>query len=111
MPKIIQSENMPEQSGTGWSIRTIANAEEIGFPAMVARWWVIEAGAQAPEHQRGTSDELLYVIRGTGKAQVGEQVFELDDECVLWLDEGECVQFVAGEEGLEILQGYAPGEA
>jgi hypothetical protein len=29
---------------------------------------------------------------------------------VLWVEPGEKYQFIAGPQGLEILQGYAPGE-
>ena len=110
MPKIIKPEEMQEQSDIGWSVRTVADAPHIGFPAMVARWWTFAAGVKSPEQTRGAAHELHYIIRGTGLALVNGQRFELDEESVLWLEEGETYHFIAGDEGLEILQGYAPGE-
>jgi mannose-6-phosphate isomerase-like protein (cupin superfamily) len=57
----------------------------------------------------GDKDQLLYVIRGNGTAEVDERTFPLEEESVLWLESGEQYCFIAGENGLEILQGYAPG--
>lgn len=111
MPKIIHSDDMQEASGDGWIVRTVADASHIGFPAMVAKWWIFTAGQPGPEQTQGSDAELLYVIRGSGQAIVDGKVFELDDESVLWLEEGEVYHFVAGNNGLEILQGYARGES
>ena len=112
MPKIINPEDMSEAVPyEGCTMRTVADATSIGFPAMVARWWTFEPGASGPQQTRGQADELLYVIRGSGKAIVDGQEFELDDESVLWVEEGETYHFAAGPEGLEILQGYAPVES
>lgn len=111
MPKIVNPDEMPETvADDGWTVRTVADAAAIGFPAMVARWWTFPPGTHGPMQKRGQADELLYVIRGSGKAVVDGQEFELDDESVLWVEEGEMYYFVAGNTGLEILQGYAPGD-
>ena len=111
MPTIINPQDMSEErSDEGWSVRTVADASHIGAPAMSARWWTFQPGAEGPKQKRGEADEMLYVIRGTGQAVVDGQSFALDDECVLWVEEGETYSFVAGNDGLEILQGYAPGE-
>jgi quercetin dioxygenase-like cupin family protein len=110
MPSIIKPEDMHEsQSEEGWSVRTVADAEHLGAPAMVARWWTFNPGVQGPKHTRGKADQILYVIRGSGTAVVDGQTFELDDESVLWLEEDESYYFIAGQNGLEILQGIAPG--
>lgn len=110
MPTIIQPEEMPlTRSDQGWTVRTVADAQHIGSATMVARWWAFEPGARGPKQTRGKAEELFYIIRGGGKAVVDGQTFELDDESVLWVDEEETYYFVAGENGLEILQGYAPG--
>jgi quercetin dioxygenase-like cupin family protein len=110
MPKIINPQDMHEESEQGWSVRTVADASHIGAPAMMARWWIFQPGVQGPGQTRGKADELLYVIRGNGQAMVGGTTFELDEESVLWVEEGEMYYFVAGKDGLEILQGYAPGD-
>lgn len=111
MPKIINIDDMKiDHSEDGWTVTTLADAALIGYPAMVARWWTFEPQTTGPMLTRGTADELIYVIRGAGQAIVGDQTFALDDESVLWLEEGESYQFVSGSSGLEILQAYAPGE-
>jgi glyoxylate utilization-related uncharacterized protein len=56
------------------------------------------------------AEQMLYVISGGGKAVVDGEDFALDTESVLWVEQGEQYQFVAGDAGLDILQGYAPGE-
>ena len=75
---------------------------------MVARRWLFEAGATGPELEHNDSDQLLYVIQGSGQAVVNGETLPLETESVLWLEPGERYHFVAGEAGLEILQGYAP---
>jgi quercetin dioxygenase-like cupin family protein len=105
----------PEQTnvtrrGDGWQEITLADAQTIGAPAMVARRWKLDPGARGPELIQGQTDQLLYVIRGSGQAIVDGQTFLLNDESVLWLEPDEPYRFIAGPDGLEILQGYAPGE-
>ena len=77
---------------------------------MVARRWTLEPNATGPMLTQGDSEQLLYVIRGSGIALVNGEELPLDRESVLWLEPGEKYQFVAGDSGMEILQGYAPGE-
>ena len=110
MPTIINPQDMQEKRGEGWVCRTVADVQHIGASAMVGRWWSFQPGAEGPKQTRGAADELLYVIRGTGQAWVDGSLFDLDDESVLWVEEGETYCFLAGEDGLEILQGYAPGD-
>lgn len=96
--------------GDGWQLLGLADSVSFGAPAMVARRWMLAAGARGPLLTHGDADQLLYVIKGRGLAIVDGLEFPLADESVLWLEPGEQYQFVAGLEGLEILQGYAPGE-
>ena len=110
MPILINAEDVKVTRGAGWTRVTVADAELIGAPAMVTHRWVFEAGAQGPKLEQGDTDQLLYVIRGSGKAIVNGEEMLLTAETVLWVEPGEQYQFVAGEEGLEILQGYAPGD-
>lgn len=98
------------EEGKGWQLLGLADSELFGAPAMIARRWVLSAGAKGPEKTMGDHDQLLYVIRGGGSAIVDGQAYSLADESVLWLEPGERYHFVAGSEGLEILQGYAPGD-
>jgi len=111
MPVIINPEEIRvTRQDEGWAELTLVDTQAIGAPAMVARRWVFESGAPGPELIQGNADQLLYVIRGSGKAIVNGEEFLLADESMLWLEPGERYQFIAGEAGLEILQGYAPGE-
>ena len=111
MPIIVDAEKtQATRKGEGWIEITIADAETIGAPAMVARRWAIEPHAQGPELVQGDVDQLLYVIRVSGTAVVDVKEFTLNDESVLWLEPGERYHFIAGQDGLEILQGFAPGE-
>lgn len=110
MPTIVNTKDaVVTRQGEGWTEITMADAEIIGSPAMVARLWMLKPGARGPELVQGNVDQLLYVIRGSGSAIVNGEEILLTNESVLWLDPGEQYQFVAGEEDLEILQGYAPG--
>ncbi len=112
MPIIVNSEDMKiTRQGEGWTEITLADSQTIGAPAMVARRWLLEPGARGPEQTQGDADQLLYVIRGSGAAIVDGRKFPLaGGESILWLEPGEQYRFIAGEDGLEILQGYAPGE-
>ena len=109
MPVIVNSEEMATRRGKGWVEITLADTQTIGAPAMVARRWIFEPGARGPELVQGNVDQLLYVIRGSGLAVVNGQEFRLSQESLLWVEPGERYCFIGGDEGLEILQGYAPG--
>ena len=93
--------------GEGWQEIALADANTFGADAMIARRWVLESGARGPELVHGQTDQLLYVIQGEGTAIVNNQSFPLTEESILWLEPGETYQFIAGEAGLDILQGYA----
>lgn len=111
MPTLVNPEDMKtSQKGDGWMVITLADAETFNAPSMVARRWVFEPGAQGPEVVHGDTDQLLYVIGGSGTALVEGEELPLTQESVLWLEPGDRYQFTAAANGLEILQGYAPGE-
>ncbi len=110
MPQAVYPEQMNVVAqGTGWRILGLADARVFGAPAMVARRWVLEPGARGPVTTQGDTDQLLYVIQGSGRAQVDDRVLPLEPESVLWVEPGETYRFEAGPEGLQVLQGFAPG--
>lgn len=112
MPIIIH----PEQTriharGEDWVEITLADRGAIGQPAMVARRWSLKPGARGPERRvHGQAEHLLYVISGRGTAVVGDERLPLAPESMLWLEAGDRYRLEAGDEGLEVLQGYAPEE-
>lgn len=112
MPVIIQSEKLTIiRQGDGWQEIGLADKSTFGTAAMIARRWLFAPGAIGPELVHGRSDQLLYVIRGGGTAVVDGEKLPLAEENVLWLEPGETYQFIASEEGLEILQGIVDEEA
>ena len=111
MPIILKPENMEvEVAEEGWTKTTLADHNTIGTTAIVARRWSFEPLACGPEQVHGDNDQLLYVISGDGSVRVNGESLPLGKETLLWLEQGDVYQFLAGENGLEILQGYAPGE-
>ena len=111
MPIIINQDSTSViRQGDGWQETLLANHQFIGSPAITARRWSFQAGARGPELEHGDYDEMLYVISGSGTAQVNGQVLELSLESVLWLEAGDRYRIQAGPAGLELLQGIAPEE-
>lgn len=111
MPILVRSEDMKtEHHSEGWTETTLADDQTIGTPAMVARRWTFAPNARGPETTHGPAEQLLYVIRGSGAAFVGKERLPLDPESVLWLEPGDRYHLEADKDGLEVLQGYAPGE-
>jgi quercetin dioxygenase-like cupin family protein len=111
MPVIVnEKDTVITRQGRGWTEITLVDAKSIGTAAMVARRWVLKPGTKGPELLQGETDQLLYVIKGSGSAIVDGVEMQLADESVLWLEPGERFQFVTTEDQLEILQGYAPGD-
>jgi quercetin dioxygenase-like cupin family protein len=109
MPIIITAEETTVRQGEGWTEFILVDTNSASAPPMAARRWVLEPSARGSELVQGEADQLLYVIRGSGRAIVDGQEFGLDPENVLWLEPGEQYRFIAGESGLEMLQGYAAG--
>ena len=111
MPIIVNPEIMEvESTREGWTKTTLADQKTIGTSAIAAKRWSFEPLAVGPEHKHGDTDQLWYVISGDGKVRVNAEYLILEEETMLWLEHGDVYQFIAGENGLEILQGYAPAE-
>ena len=84
MPIIVNAEDVKITEGDGWVQLTVADAEMMGASAMTARRWVLEAGVQGPELVQGETEQLLYIIRGSGMAIVNGEEMPVSDESVLW---------------------------
>ena len=111
MPIIVKAEIMEtETTGEGWTKTTLADFKSIGTSAIAACRWSFEPLATGPIQVQGDPEQLLYVISGDGTVRVNGETLMLGRETVLWLEGGDVYQLAAGEVGLEVLQGYAPGE-
>ena len=111
MPIILKPDKMHiETSENGWTRTSLANYQTIGTTAIVAQHWSFEPFSMGPEQEHEDTDELLYVISGEGTIRINDTALILERETVIWLEPGDVYQLIAGEMGLEILQGYAPGD-
>ena len=111
MPIILKAEETrPLREGPGWVEILLAGEGQIGEAAISTRRWSFELGAVGPQVEHGDYDEMIYVISGNGQAFVGGRQLPLQPESVLWLEAGDRYHIQAGPEGLELIQGYAPGE-
>ena len=107
MPTVYQPDETPVlREGEGWQEIGLTAPDTFAEPTMIAHRWVLDPGARGPMLKHGNAEQLLYVIRGSGAAEVNGEALSLSDESMLWLEPGEEYCFVAGDEGLEILQGY-----
>jgi quercetin dioxygenase-like cupin family protein len=104
-PEILETET----ESKSWTKTTLADDKSIGTSAIAAFRWSFKPMAMGPENKHGDADQLLYVISGNGTVRVNGDSLPLEKETLLWLEQGDVYQFYAGEDGLEILQGYAPG--
>lgn len=107
MPTVYQPHETPVlREGQGWQEIGLTAPDTFAEPTLIARRWVLQPGARGPQLEHGNAEQLLYVIRGSGTAEVDGEELPLSDESMLWLEPGETYCFVAGDSGLEILQGY-----
>jgi quercetin dioxygenase-like cupin family protein len=60
-------------------------------------------------HIHAESDELLYVLKGGGRLQLGDRTLDLLPEMAVWIPKGVVHSFVAGPRGIEAVQVYSPG--
>ncbi|OGO18140.1 MAG: hypothetical protein A2Z14_13510 [Chloroflexi bacterium RBG_16_48_8] len=63
-----------------------------------------------PERTQDSVERIFIVISGNGTAFVDSESFSLAAEGMLWLEEGDTYWFEAGDEGLELMENYAPGD-
>ena len=106
-----------EESGSGWTLRMLADARHFQGMAMAARRWDLEPGALTPERPAaGDAERFLYVIGGSGRVRVGGDAFEVEREDMVWLQLGDGFALEAAAEPLAVLEatssyGGGPGPA
>ncbi|MDX1435478.1 MAG: hypothetical protein R3335_01620 [Anaerolineales bacterium] len=77
---------------------------------MTARHWTLGNNGVGPALTQGDTSQILRVIRGSGEAIVNNESHPLVPDTAIWLKPGDSYRFLAGDEGLEILQGQDPGD-
>lgn len=96
--------------GEGWIQYNVADAKVMGEPVIGAKLWMLDPGASLPKRTQDAVERIFIVIRGSGEAIVDSERFSLAPEGMLWLEEGDTYYFVASDEGLELMENYAPGD-
>jgi len=108
MPTIFDPKDLPVAETGGIHTTTLANSTLLGTNALAVQRIHLAAGASTPAFEPAAVERFIYVIRGEGRARVGEQVFPLAAESVLWLEVDDAFFLEAGASGLEVLLCRAP---
>jgi len=108
MPNIIDAARLTSTVSGGIARAVLASRATLGSGALQVERVTLEPGARASAAGTPAGENFVYVIRGSGRARVGRQVFELQPESVLWLEPGDSCSLGAGAEALEVLLCRAP---
>lgn len=103
-------EMQTNQYGDSCTETILADRHVTGEEVMVTRLWSLKPHGRGPDTKTGDYEEMLFIISGSGHAQIGEARYTLHPECMLWLEEGDNYHLEAGPEGLQVLQYCAPCE-
>ncbi|RJP48120.1 MAG: hypothetical protein C4586_09690 [Anaerolineaceae bacterium] len=109
MPTIFEPGDLPVTEKNGVNIATLANHAMLGTDALQVERIILEARTKSSSFESFEPERFIYVIRGKGQAQVGEQTFPLDAESMLWLEKDDTFYLEADMDGLEVLLCHAPG--
>jgi mannose-6-phosphate isomerase-like protein (cupin superfamily) len=110
MPTIFEPNDLPVRKKDGVTHITLADAARLGTDALQVEHVKVEAGKASEFASVMEAERFLYVIRGTGQAQVGDETFPLAPESMLWIEPGEMFTVEAGEEQLGALVCKAPAK-
>ena len=109
MPRIIKKADIQCQPQIhGFQIKSVTETLNQDSQVMEVKRLILDPNIITPEFTHTDIDQLLYVIKGDGIANVNSKEFPLDKESILWLESGEKYHFISGSLGLEILQATAP---
>lgn len=107
MPKIVPASSMRSEADGSGSVRARL-VDRIGLRGMTLERITLEPGAPGPEIVGDTAEErFLYVIRGAGSA--GD--LPLASESMVWIEAGDRLRLLAGDDGLEVLVAGAAAPA
>jgi mannose-6-phosphate isomerase-like protein (cupin superfamily) len=76
---------------------------------MTTHWAMIPPGQSTTEHSHPLSEEIVYIVRGRGKARAGEQTGEFKTNQLMFIPEAVPHRFTnTGDEELVIFVVYSP---
>jgi mannose-6-phosphate isomerase-like protein (cupin superfamily) len=110
MPTIFEPNDLPARNKEGATYTTLANAAMLGADALDVKRIALEAGKRSEPAGAVKAERFLYVIQGSGQAQVGSEAFLLAPESMLWTESGDTFTLEAGADGLEVLVCQAPAK-
>jgi len=93
---------------TGVKIATLANQAMLGTDALQVKRITLNANSKSESFDAENMERFVYVISGTGQAQVEKESFPLEAESVLWLEKNDVCHFETEANELELLLCYAP---
>jgi hypothetical protein len=104
MPVVRQRSEMPTRQGTGWTETVCAGPAAFGAPVgMQARLFTLAPAAAMPPVPVAAQEAMVYVVAGSGTAEVGAEQYPLERESMLWLSPATEIVFTAGPDGLECM--------
>ena len=106
--KIIDIDAVPGRHiDTPGMTRTIKDL--LATDKMTTHMGVVPPGQSTSEHSHPLSEEIVYIVKGTGRCRVGGEIGELRPNCMLFVPEGLPHQYTStGSEDLVILVVYSP---
>ena len=110
MPTIFEPNDLPVRNKNGATYTTLANAAMLGADALLVKRVALDVGKSSEPANAVDAERFVYVIKGTGQAQVGSETFPLAPESMLWIESGDTFTIEAGTEQLEVLVCRAPAE-
>lgn len=108
MPTIFEPKDLPVTQKDGQSLTTLANAAMLGTDALQVERITLDANFGTATFEAANAERFIYIIRGAGGAQVGEQAFPLEPESILWIEADDSYSLQSGADGLEVLVCSAP---
>ncbi len=108
MPALFDPKDLPVTIHDGASHTLLANPAMLGTNALLVEHITLEADANTTPTDTVNAERFVYVIRGVGQAYVGEQIYPLAPESILWVESGDTYYLRAGAEQLEVLVCRAP---
>ena len=98
MPTIVPASTTRSAADGPGSVRARL-IDRIGVGGMTLDRVTLEPGARGPEIVGEAGEHFLYVVRGDGVA--GD--LPLTPETMVWIEPGDRLRLLAGDEGLEVL--------